>query len=47
VEDACVRIPVERSLIGPDGLVIDDAARSQIAAALGALAAHAATAREA
>jgi NAD(P)H-dependent FMN reductase len=47
VEDACVRIPVERGLVGSDGLVTDDAARSQIAEAVAALAAHVATAREA
>jgi chromate reductase len=46
VEDACARIPVERSLVGSDGQVADAAARDQIAAALSRLAEHAATARE-
>ena len=46
VEDATVRIPVERSLVGADGQVTDAAARDQIAAALGVLAEHAARARE-
>ena len=46
VEDACVRIPVERALVGADGLVTDDAARGQIAAVVGRLAEHAAAARE-
>jgi chromate reductase, NAD(P)H dehydrogenase (quinone) len=44
VDGACVRIPVERALVGPEGLITDDAVRSQIAAALRTLAAHAATA---
>jgi chromate reductase, NAD(P)H dehydrogenase (quinone) len=47
VEGACARIPIERSLVGSHGMITDDAARSEIAAALRALAAHAATAREA
>ncbi len=46
VEDACARIPVERSLVGPDGQVTDAAVREQIVAVLGRLAEHAATARE-
>jgi NAD(P)H-dependent FMN reductase len=46
VEDACARIPVERSLVGSDGQVADAAVRDQIAAALARLAEHAATARE-
>jgi chromate reductase, NAD(P)H dehydrogenase (quinone) len=46
VEDACARIPVERSVLGPDGQVTDDAVRDQIAAAVGRLAEHAATARK-
>jgi NAD(P)H-dependent FMN reductase len=46
VEHACARIPVERSLVGPDGSVSDDAARAQIADAVAALADHAAAARQ-
>jgi chromate reductase, NAD(P)H dehydrogenase (quinone) len=46
VDDACARIPVERSVVGPDGQVTDDAVRDQIAAAVGRLAEHAAAARE-
>ena len=45
VEDACARIPVERSLVGADGLVTDAAVRDQIAAAVGRLAEHAVAAR--
>ncbi|HEY1567642.1 MAG TPA: NADPH-dependent FMN reductase [Solirubrobacteraceae bacterium] len=44
VEDACARIPVERALVGPDGLVTDEAVRSQIAGVLARLAQHAAAA---
>jgi chromate reductase len=40
VQDACARIPVERSLVGPDGLVTDDAARAEIAVAVARLAEH-------
>jgi len=47
VQDACARIPVERSLVGPDGLITDEAVRAQIAAVVGRLAEHAAAAREA
>ncbi len=46
VEDACVRIPVERSLVGSDGLVSDAAVRDQIAAAVRTLADHAVASRE-
>jgi NAD(P)H-dependent FMN reductase len=45
VEEACARVPVERSLVGPDGLINDGAARSRIAAAVGRLAEHVAAAR--
>jgi chromate reductase len=38
VEAACVRIPIERSAVGADGLIADPAVREQIAAALTALA---------
>jgi NAD(P)H-dependent FMN reductase len=41
VEAACARIPVTREMLAPDGLVADTDARSQIAAALAALADHA------
>jgi NAD(P)H-dependent FMN reductase len=44
VEDACARIPVDRALVGEDGLVTDGEVRDQIAAALGRLAEHAAAA---
>src|SRR3954468_5882418 len=42
VEEACRRVPVERSAVGADGLVSDGPAREEIAAALAALAKHAA-----
>ena len=38
VEAACVRIPVQRSDVGPDGLIADPAIRERIAATLLALA---------
>jgi NAD(P)H-dependent FMN reductase len=44
VEEACVRIPVQRSAVGPDGLVHDPETREQIAVALTALARHVASA---
>jgi NAD(P)H-dependent FMN reductase len=37
VEEACVRIPVARDAIGPDGLIADPAIREALAAALAAL----------
>jgi chromate reductase len=40
VEAACVRIPVARDTVGPDGLVAGAGLREQIAGALAALAAH-------
>jgi chromate reductase len=40
VEDACVRIPVARDVIGPDGLLSDRALRVQVAEVLRALARH-------
>jgi chromate reductase len=40
VESASLRVPVTREMVGPDGLVHDDAARGQIAAAVAALSAH-------
>jgi chromate reductase, NAD(P)H dehydrogenase (quinone) len=45
VEDACARIPVERSLVGEDGLIADAGVRGAIAATLSRLAGHAAAAR--
>jgi NAD(P)H-dependent FMN reductase len=47
VEDACVRVPVDRALVGSDGLVTDAETRGQIAAAVGRLVEHAASARAA
>jgi chromate reductase len=41
VEPACVRVPVARDAIGPDGTVADPVARAGIAAALDTLARHA------
>jgi NAD(P)H-dependent FMN reductase len=41
VEDACIRIPLPRAAVGPDGLVTDPAIRAQIATALTALLAAA------
>ncbi|MGZ4244994.1 MAG: NADPH-dependent FMN reductase [Solirubrobacteraceae bacterium] len=46
VEDACARIPVDRALVGDDGLIADAEVRAAIADAVGRLARHAATARE-
>jgi hypothetical protein len=40
VELACVRAPVRRDAVGPDGLVNDAAVRAAIRAAMQALAAH-------
>jgi chromate reductase len=37
VEEACVRLPVARDAIGPDGLIADPAIREPLAAALAAL----------
>ena len=39
IEAACVRVPLVRQAVGPDGLVSDTGAREQIAAALRQLAA--------
>jgi NAD(P)H-dependent FMN reductase len=38
IEAACVRIPVERGAVGPDGRIADPRIRSELAAALSALA---------
>jgi chromate reductase, NAD(P)H dehydrogenase (quinone) len=46
VEDACVRIPVPRDAIGPDGLVADPDLRAQLGAALQILARAAGRDRE-
>ncbi len=40
VERACARVPVDRAMVGSDGLVHDGAARERIAAALSTLADH-------
>lgn len=39
VEDACVRLPVLRQSLGPDGLIADPALREGLASVLGVLAA--------
>jgi chromate reductase len=41
VEDACVRIPVSRDAIGPDGLIADPELRTRLVAVLETLATHA------
>jgi chromate reductase, NAD(P)H dehydrogenase (quinone) len=41
VDPACVRVPVTRDMVGPDGLISDDGARSAIAAAVTTLVSHA------
>ncbi len=40
VDAACVRVPVTRDAVGPDGTIIDPQIREQIATALTALARH-------
>ena len=40
VEAACAQIPVARSAVGPDGLIVDTAVRKQIAEVLGVLSSH-------
>ena len=42
VEEACVRIPLTRDVVGDDGLIADMAVRERLAAALEALRAGAA-----
>jgi chromate reductase len=42
VEAACVRIPVTRDMVGPDGLVAEPSARERIGAALATLTSSAA-----
>jgi chromate reductase, NAD(P)H dehydrogenase (quinone) len=44
VEPACVRIPVGRELVGPDGTVHDPAVRARLAEQLATLAGHVRTA---
>ncbi|MGH2893644.1 MAG: NADPH-dependent FMN reductase [Solirubrobacteraceae bacterium] len=46
VEDACARIPVDRAMVGEDGLVTDGEVRDKIAAAVSRLANYAAAVRE-
>jgi chromate reductase, NAD(P)H dehydrogenase (quinone) len=41
VEDACARIPVDRALVGDDGVIGNPAVRAEIAGAVSRLAAHA------
>jgi chromate reductase len=41
VEAACVRVPITRPMVGPDGLVDDPDSRAAIHSAVAALAAHA------
>ena len=43
VDDACVKIPVRRDAVGPDGLIIDPDVRRAIAAVLATLVHHVAT----
>jgi chromate reductase, NAD(P)H dehydrogenase (quinone) len=43
VDGACVRVPVTREMVGPDGLISDDRARDAIRAAVTALVDHART----
>ena len=40
VDGACVRVPVTRDMVGPDGLISDPGARTAIAAAVTALVGH-------
>jgi len=42
VDEACVRVPVTRGDVGPDGLIADVGIRAQIAAVVDALARYAA-----
>ena len=46
VDAACARIPVDRALVGGDGVIADGEVRAQIAAAVGRLAEHAAAVRD-
>ena len=41
VDGACVRVPVPREAAGPDGIITDPAIRTDLGAALAALAEHA------
>jgi NAD(P)H-dependent FMN reductase len=40
VEEACVRVPIARSMVGADGLIGDEAVRGELAAVIDAIAAH-------
>lgn len=40
IEAACVRVPVPHQAVGPDGLIADDGARSQIGQVLQTIAQH-------
>jgi chromate reductase len=40
VEDACVKIPIRRDVIGPNGIITDPSITSAISAVLGALVQH-------
>ena len=40
VEDACAHIPVARSSVGADGLIVDAGIRKQIADVVGILSSH-------
>lgn len=41
VAPACVRVPVPRDAIGPDGIIADTGIRTDLGAALATLAGHA------
>jgi NAD(P)H-dependent FMN reductase len=45
VEDACVRVPIARTLVGEDGVIRDEEARARLSEAVGALVAHVQAAR--
>jgi chromate reductase, NAD(P)H dehydrogenase (quinone) len=47
IEDACVRVPITRDMVGDDGLISDPASRDAIAVALTTLAAACAAAEAA
>jgi len=43
IEFACIRLPLARSMVGPDGLVTDAGARDQIVDVLRAITSHVTT----
>lgn len=43
IESACIRLPLARSMVGPDGLVTDAGARDQIVDVLRAITSHVTT----